>query len=348
MTITTELLAVEDGHLPLTIARALGAGAAVVLMPSAFGVGFDLQAQMEELAADAAVVVAIDPFFREDGGPAPYEDMKRAVARLRALDVDRARRDLRAAIEWARRQGGGHPVVIVGICFGGPYALEAAADGTVDGVVIWHGTHVERSLGRAAEMRCPLRLHFGDADPFVPKDSIEAVRAAFRGRDDVSVVVHRGATHGFTHRAASQAYDERAERTAMDAVRELVIRVGGREPAERAGNVGACVRTRPLVARADVPVFRLVPLLVVRDAARALDFYAEALGASEVVRFVHKKLGTISHADLAIGGALFSVTEEARAWNCDAPPTLGGSPVVLQLFVDDVDEFLDRVSSSKM
>ena len=73
------------------------------------------------------------------------------------------------------------------------------------------------------------------------------------------------------------------------------------------------------------------------DAARAIEFYAEALGAREVVRYVNKKQATVSHADLAIGAAMFSVTEEARAWNSDAPPSLGGSPGVLQLRVDDVD-----------
>ena len=40
---------------------------------------------------------------------------------------------------------------------------------------------------------------------------------------------------------------------------------------------------------------------------------------------------------MAIGEAVFSVTEEARAWNSDAPPSLGGSPVVLQLRVENVD-----------
>src|SRR6185503_5806971 len=45
----------------------------------------------------------------------------------------------------------------------------------------------------------------------------------------------------------------------------------------------------------------------------------------------------LSHADLALAGALFAVTEEARAWNSDAPISLGGSPVVLQLHVADAE-----------
>ena len=90
---------------------------------------------------------------------------------------------------------------------------------------------------------------------------------------------------------------------------------------------------------------RLVPLLVVRDAVAALDFYVRAFGAAEVAVYVNKINETISHADLAIGEVrvtCFSVTEELRAWNSDAPPSLGGSPVVLQLQVDDVDVALAR------
>jgi PhnB protein len=87
----------------------------------------------------------------------------------------------------------------------------------------------------------------------------------------------------------------------------------------------------------------LVPLLAVRDAARAIDFYSEALRAREIRRYLDGSRSTVSHADLAIGDAVFSVTEEARAWNSDAPPSLGGSPVVLQLQVEDVDVVFDRM-----
>jgi uncharacterized glyoxalase superfamily protein PhnB/predicted kinase len=79
----------------------------------------------------------------------------------------------------------------------------------------------------------------------------------------------------------------------------------------------------------------LVPLLVVRDAAHAIDFYVRALGAQVLTRFEHGTERRISHADLALGNAAFAITEEAREWNSDAPPSLGGSAVVLQLNVTD-------------
>jgi dienelactone hydrolase len=95
--ITHHLLPVEQGELPITVARGDGTGPALVIVPSAFGVGSDLEAQMRELAADAGVVIAIDPFFREDAGPAPYDARARVMARLQALDRERAHGDLRAA-----------------------------------------------------------------------------------------------------------------------------------------------------------------------------------------------------------------------------------------------------------
>ncbi len=222
MAIQEHFISAEGGDLPLTVARASGAGAALVILPSAFGVGADLIAQMEALATSARLVVAVDPFFRSDAGFIPYDDMAHVMKRMQALDVARSHRDFRAALAWARAEAGGQRVIALGICFGGPYALLAAADGAVDGVVTWHGTRMEDHVARAAEMRCPMRLHFGGVDPFVPAKAVDALRHAFAGRGDVRFFVHPGATHGFSHRAAANAYHAPAERTALASLRELV------------------------------------------------------------------------------------------------------------------------------
>jgi len=81
----------------------------------------------------------------------------------------------------------------------------------------------------------------------------------------------------------------------------------------------------------------LVPLIVVRGAADAIDFYARALGARVLARYEHGPERRVSHAELAIADATFALTEEARAWHTDAPASLGGSPVALQLSVVDAD-----------
>jgi PhnB protein len=90
----------------------------------------------------------------------------------------------------------------------------------------------------------------------------------------------------------------------------------------------------------------LAPLLVVRGASRAIDFYVRAFGARELARYVDRRTGEISHVDLALGDATLSVTEEARGWNSDAPDSLGGSPVVLQLRVRDVEASFEHARRS--
>jgi uncharacterized glyoxalase superfamily protein PhnB/predicted kinase len=84
----------------------------------------------------------------------------------------------------------------------------------------------------------------------------------------------------------------------------------------------------------------LVPLLVVRGAARAIDFYVQAFGARVLARYEHGPERRLSHADLAFGAVTLSLTEEARAWHSDAPESLGGSPVALQLDVGDAEATL--------
>lgn len=79
----------------------------------------------------------------------------------------------------------------------------------------------------------------------------------------------------------------------------------------------------------------LTPLLVVRGAAYAIDFYERALGAKVLACYENGVERHLSRADLAVTGVCFSLTEEGRAWNSDAPPSLGGSPVVLRLRVED-------------
>jgi carboxymethylenebutenolidase len=66
-----------------------------------------------------------------------------------------------------------------------------------------------------------MRLHFGSQDPVVPLEAVEKVREAFEGRPEVEIVVHQGASHGFSH-PQGPSYDETAERAAMEAVKGLL------------------------------------------------------------------------------------------------------------------------------
>ena len=80
----------------------------------------------------------------------------------------------------------------------------------------------------------------------------------------------------------------------------------------------------------------LTPRLVVSDAARAIAFYIDAFSAKELER--HKDdNGHVVFAALAIGDLKLTLTEEKREWHNVAPTSLGGSPVLIALAVDDAD-----------
>lgn len=75
--------------------------------------------------------------------------------------------------------------------------------------------------------------------------------------------------------------------------------------------------------------------LIVSDAAKAIDFYVDALGASEVSRYADES-GAIVHAELSVGGASFTLKDETPGTTDLGPATFGGTPVILNLTVDDV------------
>jgi PhnB protein len=79
----------------------------------------------------------------------------------------------------------------------------------------------------------------------------------------------------------------------------------------------------------------LTPYLAVRDAAKALDWYKNALGAKERMR-MPGPAGKIMHAELQFGDCVLMLADEFPGMNT-SPQTLNGTPVSLLLYVKDVD-----------
>lgn len=81
--------------------------------------------------------------------------------------------------------------------------------------------------------------------------------------------------------------------------------------------------------------------LTVDGGAAAIDFYRRAFGAVEHVRMVDES-GRVGHADLGIGPINIMLADEHPEMGILGPRTLGGSPVLLYLRVDDVDAVHER------
>ena len=79
----------------------------------------------------------------------------------------------------------------------------------------------------------------------------------------------------------------------------------------------------------------VTPYLVVDDASAAIDFYKRALGATEKFRM---PMGNrIGHAELQIGDSHIMLADEFPEVGHRGPKALGGTPVSIMLYVEDVD-----------
>jgi len=81
--------------------------------------------------------------------------------------------------------------------------------------------------------------------------------------------------------------------------------------------------------------------LIVRGAARAIDYYKTAFGGVELMR-LEAPGGLIGHAEVRIGNTPVMLADENPEWGAKAPPSLGGSPVHLLLYVEDCDAVFER------
>ena len=80
----------------------------------------------------------------------------------------------------------------------------------------------------------------------------------------------------------------------------------------------------------------VTPYLIIRGAARALDFYKKAFGATELMRFPAPG-GKIGHAEMKIGEGVVMLADESSEMGHNSPQTLGGTPITLMFYVADVD-----------
>lgn len=83
------------------------------------------------------------------------------------------------------------------------------------------------------------------------------------------------------------------------------------------------------------------PYLICKGAAKAIEFYKEGFGAQELMR-LEAPGGTVGHAEIRIGNSIIMLADEHPQMGAVSPETLGGSPVSIMLYVEDVDSRFDQ------
>jgi PhnB protein len=89
----------------------------------------------------------------------------------------------------------------------------------------------------------------------------------------------------------------------------------------------------------------ITPVLIVKNGDKAIEFYKNGFGVEERCRMKSPD-GRVAHAELKLGDSVFMLSDEYPEMKCHSPKTIGGSPVSMYVYVDDVDSVFNKAISA--
>lgn len=82
----------------------------------------------------------------------------------------------------------------------------------------------------------------------------------------------------------------------------------------------------------------ITPSLIVKDGIKAIDYYKKVFDAKDKGIMMTPDGKSVAHAELEIGDSKIMLSDEFPEMNCLSPASIGGSPISLYLYVEDVDK----------
>ena len=185
-----------------------GAGPGVVVLQEWWGLVPHIEDVCERFAAEGFVALAPDLYHGEQTR-SPDE----AGKLMMALDIARAERDMRGAVEFLLSREGvrGESVGTVGFCMGGVLSLYAASKNQrVGACVVFYGIHpkVEPDL---ESLRAPVLGIYAEKDQFVPPAAARALEERLKALGkDAEFHVYPGTDHAFFNDTRPEVHDAEA------------------------------------------------------------------------------------------------------------------------------------------
>jgi carboxymethylenebutenolidase len=226
----SQRIRIPDGELEAHVAiPAAGSGPGIVLLHEIFGINDYVRDCAQRLAALGYVVLAPDLFWRTQPGLELNHDeagLQAGMDAMSKLDVPAAVTDAIAALEVlrARPEVPGRRAGVLGFCLGGTLAYQVAADGDPQVAVVYYGSAIPGALDAARRIDCPMIMHWGGADPFIPREQVDAVAAMAAGHDTIECHVHAGAGHAFDNHRAPMFHVPAARAAAGDLTAAFLAR----------------------------------------------------------------------------------------------------------------------------
>ena len=215
-----------DAHVVLPDA---GSGPGIVVLQEIFGVGEYIKEAADRLAGLGYVALAPDLYWRIAPGTALSHDeagLGRAFEVSQQLDPQLAVRDSVDALRTLREL----PEVtdgkagVLGFCLGGTLAFGTAIEGDPDVAVCYYGSGIPGMLDQADRITCPVLFHFGGADPYIPREQVDAVGAFTASRPSMECHVQEGAGHAFDNHASPMFHQPEPAAAAWEITREFLAR----------------------------------------------------------------------------------------------------------------------------
>jgi len=82
----------------------------------------------------------------------------------------------------------------------------------------------------------------------------------------------------------------------------------------------------------------ITPMLIVKDGLKAIEYYKKVFGAIDKGTMMMPDNKSVAHAELMIGDSKIMLSDEFPKMKSLSPTSIGGSPVSLYLYVEDVDK----------
>ena len=208
---------------------------AIVLASAIHGVDDDIRRIAEDFASRGYIAAAPDLFWRTVPGPLARDDPRAAPRGQPRLErIAAGERDLADVLAMLRGQPSfDGRAVVIGFCYGGPYAIVAPRRLGYDAGISCHGSQMLDFIADLADGERPVRVIWGDEDPFAPPPVLEAYRALSARTKHAQVHVLPGVRHGYMMRGNANAYDQGAYDFSMShalAILESLGRSAGERP----------------------------------------------------------------------------------------------------------------------
>jgi carboxymethylenebutenolidase len=199
----TEMIAMPDGgqmaaYVAVPESRS---GPGMLTLMEIFGVGDYIREAAERLAGIGYVALAPDLYRRTRPGTAfghGEGELEKAFAAAGELDAEGAVADATVALDHLR----GVPEVVgdagaLGFCLGGTLACAVALAADPAVAVCYYGSGVPDMLDQADRIACPVLMHWGAEDPFIPLEQAQRACRAAEPRADWACHIHPDGGHAF-------------------------------------------------------------------------------------------------------------------------------------------------------